>query len=468
MEAFLRMKDANMKFGRYDQIHLPKLHSGLIKELDSNSSQLSKFLEHNYFSTSKIPGRKFRYFHKGYQPTFHARLKLFYLYVIVHEDWRVLQSVFRMKKTPWPKVIKSITPLENLKSAQVLFFLEYTPDHEYDGEDKNLSLKSWAKTSRHENPYSRSVPDHLYNRFLDAYDCATMEGNARGKRTKLECTSLKREWEDDFYVNYVTGNYNPLELLLKQDIPSRKGQININNARFGEYNRSFADSQANFRKWRLNTYRYDSKLNGYERRKDVGSLYGRFGIKSYGHYVSTIMNNAWLFFSEDCKSHHFTQEHKRGAWKFGLGGRGNGYHRLGAARIIAHWDDDERLQNLRDDFPDLECIRPFKSTEHAKDFCTRWERNFIIPENEVVKLDSQKTEETFSEVYGTEKNRRLEYTSLKEGLDFLNRNKNPERANTLWRKVVKRNHSLQHKYFSKSECDMAASYILRWLHRPRV
>ena len=468
MKAFLRMKDANMEFGQYDQIHLPNLHSGLVKELKSDSSQLSKFLEHNYFSTSKIPGRKFRYFHKGYRPSLSARLRLFYLYVVVHEDWRVLQSVFRMKKTSWPKEIYSIDPLNNLNRKEVLFLLGYKPNHEYDYENLILNLKPWSITAKHENPYSRDIPEHLFNRFLDAYECTTSQkGKTHGKRTNLECKSLKQKWEDEFYVNYVKGNYNSLNLLLKQHVPSRRGQININNAHFEEYNQSFAVSAAHFGKWRLNTYRYVPNL-GHERRKDIGSLYGRFGIKNYGRYVSTIMNNAWIFFSEDCKSHHFSQEHKRGAWKFGLGGRGNGYHRLGAARIIAHWDDDEKLQRLRSDFTDLECIKPFKSTQHAKDFCTRWEGNFIIPENEVVKPSSEKTEETFNEVYGTENNGRLEYTSLKEGLDFLNRNKNPERANTLWRKVVKNNHSLQHKYFSKSECDMAASYILRWLHRPRI
>lgn len=469
MKAILRMKDANMRLGKYDQINLPNLHNGLIKELDSDSSQLSKFLEHNYFSKSKIPGRKFRYFHKGYRPSFHARLKLFYLYVVVHEDWRVLQSVFRMKKTPWPKGIKSITPLKNLKSKRVLFFLEYTPDHEYDGEDKNLSLKSWAETSRHDNPYSRSVPEHLFNRFLDAYDCATMEGKARGKRTKLVCKSLKREWEDDFYVNYVKGNYNTLNLLLKQDVPSIKGTINIKNARFEEYNQSFADSQANFRKWRLNTYRYDGKSNIYQRRKDENSLYGRFGIKEYGRYISTIMNNAWIFFSEDCKSHHFTQEHKRGAWKFGLGGQGNGYHRLGAASIIARWDDDEKLQQLKKDFPNLGCIRPFNSAQDAKDFCIRWEGNFIVPEEEIIDdKDPDYTWENSDNGNDVLPSRWVPYRSLKKGLDFLHRDKNPERANQLWTRVVKGNHSLQHKYFSKSECDMAASYILRWLHRPRI
>ena len=63
--------------------------------------------------------------------------------------------------------------------------------------------------------------------------------------------------------------------------------------------------------------------------------------------------------------------------------------------------------------------------------------------------------------------KKMEYKSIKETWEFIHRDKNPERANALWRKVVKKNHSLQHKYFSKTECDMAKSYILKWLHRPR-
>ena len=237
MKAFLRTKDANMQFDQYDQIHLPNLHSGLVKELKSDSSQLSKFLEHNYFSTSKIPGRKFRHFHKGYRPSVRARLRLFYLYVVVHEDWRVLRSVFRMKKTPWPKEIDSIDPLDNLKRKKVLFFLGYKPNHEYDTENLSLNLKPWSITAQHENPYSRDIPEHLFNRFLDAYECTTSkEGKTHGKRTNLECESLKQKWKEEFYPNYVKGNYNPLNLLLKQHVPSRRGQININNARFEEYN----------------------------------------------------------------------------------------------------------------------------------------------------------------------------------------------------------------------------------------
>ena len=245
--------------------------------------------------------------------------------------------------------------------------------------------------------------------------------------------------------------------------------INIKIARFEEYNQSFADSQANFRKWRLNTYRYDAKSNIYERREDVDSLHGRFGIKEYGRYISTIMNNAWIFFSKDCKSHHFTQEHKRGAWKFGLGGRGNGYHRLGAASIIARWNSDEKLQQLREDFPDLSCIRPFKTTQDAEEFCIRWQGNFLIPDEEAIDARNPNySEEGTGNEDGRQPGRRLNYRPLRKGLDFLHRNKNPERANQLWTRVVKGNHSLQHKYFSKSECDMAASYILRWLHRPRI
>ncbi len=248
----------------------------------------------------------------------------------------------------------------------------------------------------------------------------------------------KKEWDDFFYPHFVDGNFNPKENLKKQHrLPTVAATIERKNACWGPFRQFHADCAAHFSgKFRLNHYTWDSDTGFYVARKDPGSLFGLLGIKNYDQYVCTVLNNAWIFFSEECAGLHHTQVINRGPIK-GLGGHGNGYHRLGAAYIIDRWGDDEKLQRLREDFPDLLCIRPFKTTEDAKAFLSRWEDNYIVPENEVIRYneaDDVKDHPGFDPPHGIQ----MEYKSIKETWEFIHRDKNPERANALWRKVVKK------------------------------
>jgi len=461
MKRYMRAIDADMKFGKNDLFQLPNLHAELVKALKSNSSQLSKFLEHHYFSKSKTRDGEFRHFYKGYKGTITERLKLFYLYIVVGRNWNLLRSVFRMEKIPWPENMEPSSKFASLTQKE-LFFLKYAPVAQFETAEKkySLNLKNWAKASACNK--SLAIPDHLYEKFVRAYESSQLKDPEAEPWQK----KAKEEWEDYFFPEFVQGNYNPEGILRNQNIPARRGIIEMNNARFTPYQQAFARSRSNWARYRRNQYHY--RVEGYEMRTDSSSLIGRFGIKNYAQFVVRIMNNAWEFFSEECKQYHYTQPSKQGPWKFGLGGRGNGYHRLGAAFVIAGWEDKKKLAQLRIDFPDLECIYPFKTTEDAKKFLTRWEGNFIVPEDEVVKQGSVDHDETLEDVFESPLGKQIEYKSLKNSLDFLNRDKNPERANKLWNTVVKGNHRLQHKYFPRHECDFAASYILKWLHRPRV
>lgn len=491
----LRWRDKEIAYGKNDLFQLPWLHAGLAKELESNSSQLSKTIEHYHFSVSKVPTNKFASFHKKYTPSLASRLRLLYYHIVVKNNWNLLAAVFRMNEIPFPKT-DAETSFKKIGRKEV-FFLQYRPQNSDFKKIKTpLYLKNWAKASHF--PYSRGIPEELLERFVKACKAndeqESEQQTVQTEREKLELEyqislgdadleelviqyikeqtnkkiDWKKEWDDFFYPYFVDGNYNSKENLEKQHrLPTVAATIARNNACWGPFRQFHADCAAHFSvKFRLNHYTWDSDTKFFLPRKDPSSLFGSLGIKNYAQYVCTVLNNAWIFFSEECASLHYTQVINRGPIK-GLGGHGNGYHRLGAAFIIVGWGDDEKLRRLRKDFPALLCIRPFKTTEDAKNFLSRWESNYIEPEDEVVKkkkADKVKDHPGFDYPPG----KQMEYKSIKETWEFIHRDKNPERANALWTKVVKRNHSLQHKYFSKEECDMAASYILRWLHRPRM
>jgi hypothetical protein len=63
----LRWRKGKIAYGAKEQFQLPWLHAGLAKELKSDTSQLSKTIEHYHFSTSKIPNNKFASFKKGFK-----------------------------------------------------------------------------------------------------------------------------------------------------------------------------------------------------------------------------------------------------------------------------------------------------------------------------------------------------------------------------------------------------------------
>lgn len=492
----LRRKDSVIAFGKNDQFQLPWLHAGLAKELESDSSQLSKAIEHHHFSVTKISSNKFSSFHKKYTPSLGSRLRLLYYHVVVKNNWRLLAAVFRMKEIPFPKEFVNRTPSLNISTKET-FFLNYNPKNDdYDTIKWNLNLKPWAYASTFQ--YSRSIPQELLGRFMKSYranqhqDDEKQTAQTEQEKIENEAISLgdadleelvasylksqankkidwKKEWDEFFYPHFVKGNFNPLSNLKKQQCsPAVAATIERNNACWGPFRQFHADCAAHFnQKFRLNQYTWD-KNDFYLSRKDPDSLFGSLGIDNYAKYVCTVLNNAWIFFSEECADLHYTQVINRGPIK-GLGGHGNGYHRLGAASIIVHWNDDAKLAELRDDFPDLLCIHPFKSTKDAEEFCARWESNFIEPENETIPLKpADKKSLKHHPGFDNPPGQQMEYKSIKESWEFIHRDKNPERANALWTKVVNKNHRLQHKYFSRSECDMAASYILKWLHRPRA
>jgi hypothetical protein len=490
----LRWRKGKIAYGAKEQFQLPWLHAGLAKELKSDTSQLSKTIEHYHFSTSKIPNNKFASFKKGFKKGIGSRLRLLYYHVVVKNNWNLLAAVFRMSKIPFPE-IEAKTSFKKVGRKEA-FLLQYQPKNtDFKTTKVNLDLRSWTKASH--SRYSRGIPEELLERFMKACKANDEDGKEQEteqiepeqleseydislgdtdledlviqylKEQEKKTIDWKKEWDDFFYPHFVDGNFNSKGNLEKQHrLPTVAAMIERNNACWGPYRQFHADCAAHFSgKFRLNNYAWDSDTEFFIQRKDPMSLFGLLGIKNYGQYVCTILNNAWIFFSEECTDLHHTQVVNRGPIK-GLGGHGNGYHRLGAAYIIARWGDDEKLQRLRKDFPDLLCIRPFRTTEDAKGFLSRWESNYIVPENEVVKVKKVKLKED-DPGRDPPPGKRMEYKSIKETWEFIHRDKNPERANALWRKVVKKNHSLQHKYFSRSECDMAAFYIQRWLHRPR-
>lgn len=493
----LRWRKGRIAYGSKEQFQLPLLHAGLAKELKSNTSQLSKTIEHYHFSTSKIPNNKFASFKKGSKKGRGSRLRLLYYHIVVKNNWNLLAAVFRMSEIPFPET-DAKTPFKRIGRKEA-FFLQYQPKNiEFETAKVNLDLRPWTKASH--SRYSRGIPVELYERFMKAckandevgkeqeteqieqeelvseYDLLLGDSGLEDLVTQYlneqnnKTIDWKKEWDDFFYPHFVDGNFNPKENLKKQHrLPTVAATIERKNACWRPFRQYHADCAAHYStKFRLNQYTWDGETKFFVRRKDPDSLFGSLRIKNYAQYVCTVLNNAWIFFSEECASLHHTQVVNRGPIK-GLGGHGNGYHRLGAAYIIVYWDDDEKLERLRNDFPDLLCIRPFKTTEEAKNFLSRWEGNYIIPENEIIKKKKvDKNSLKDHPGFDPEPGKQMEYKSIKETWEFIHRDKNPERANQLWTKVVKKNHALQHKYFSKSECDMAASYILKWLHRPRI
>jgi hypothetical protein len=481
-----------------NQYQLPNLHPKLRAELEDGHSQISRWLEYYHFSSSKIPSSEFGTFYNYYKPSYGARLRLFYLHLVVKKNWGLLRQAFRIKRpNDKCKICRDVAkknkncsmclgPLNCLSprgsstdlpphlehiNAEELFLLNYKIKIPFVGCKGTLSLVNWAEAAKFSK--SESIPDSEYEKFRHCY-ALSKKRDGNKELTKAEDILLRKRWDEYFLPKYVENNYNQIHLLIRQHIPARKYFIDRRNTVWGVFSQYWLEAKLHFEQtYRLNQHIYEHKNSMYVPKDDKHSLFRKFGITNYAKYICTIMNSAWIYFSEECSDLHYTEKHKRGSLK-GLGGHGNGYARLGAARIIAEWNDEEKLKQLKAEFPNILCIRPFETIQQAKEKCFLFESNFIVPDNETIdardKDESKSIQDDEEDVleFGRIQGRVKEYASIKESKIFLTRDKNPERANTLWRSVVRKNHRLQHKFFPQHECDTAASYILRWLVRPRI
>ena len=148
----LRKRKGSIAYGGKEQFQLPWLHAGLAKELKSNSSQLSKTIEHYHFSTSKIPNKKFASFKKGFKKGLGSRLRLLYYHLVVKNNWNLLAAVFRMSKIPFPET-DAKTPFKKIRRKEV-FFLQYQPKKtDFKTTKVNLDLRPWTTASH--SRYSR-------------------------------------------------------------------------------------------------------------------------------------------------------------------------------------------------------------------------------------------------------------------------------------------------------------------------
>ena len=286
----LRRRKGSIAYGGKEQFQLPYLHAGLAKELKSDTSQLSKTIEHYHFSTSKIPNNKFASFKKGFRKGLGSRLRLLYYHLVVKNNWNLLAAVFRMNDIPFPEN-DAETPFKKIGRKEA-FFLQYRPKNTgFKTTKVNLDLRPWTTASR--SRYSRGIPRELNERFIRAckandedgeeqeteqteqkelesqYDISLGDSELEDlviqylKEEDKKTIDWKKEWDDFFYPHFVDGNFNPKENLEKQHrLPTVAATIERKNACWGPFRQFHADSAAHFSgKFRLNNYTWDSNTD---------------------------------------------------------------------------------------------------------------------------------------------------------------------------------------------------------------
>ena len=325
-----------------EQIWIPNLNEKLVNQLSDERSNLSLYLESNFEWNKRIQ--------PDYKPSFGSRLRLLYYFLIVQNDFNFLRTNFKIdsKHVKIPPSTSTLDRLTNKRlDDKVHFFLAYEHQTKFKGKGKNLVLTPWLETLRYK------TVDLTETKYVLSKEELKHRIKQRGKLKKPKqetdnVTEIKRlkniilEEKMKFDENYVS-----LEMLLQKDNPIKLAYIERRKKIFERYQDYANNCQRAFD----NSYRkMQYKLSQESEFQEIQpSLKTEYGIKSYGQYISRIMNAAWQYYSEELKQHHNTIIPPQLTPLAGVHGRNRGWKNLVAAVVMVKgkWTDDTFLEFKR-------------------------------------------------------------------------------------------------------------------------
>jgi hypothetical protein len=317
-----------------EQIWIPNLHKKLVNQLSDKRSNLSLYLESNFEWDKRIQ--------PDYKPSLGSRLRLLYYFLIVRNDFNFLRTCFKID-SKHVKIQPSASTLDGLTNKRldekVRFFLSYQHTKKFEGRGKNLVLTPWLEASKYK---TAEFNYNNYVRLKEKLQRKRKELNELNKSSEINAIKkmekMLRQIAD--IEKKINENYILPHLFEQKDKPNIQAYIKRRRKVF-EYYRSYGiECQRAFD----NSYR---KMQ-YKPSQDSGfqeiqpSLKTEYGIKSYGQYISRIMNAAWQYYSEELKQHHNTIIPPQSTPLAGVHGRNRGWKNLVAAVVMVKgkWTED--------------------------------------------------------------------------------------------------------------------------------
>jgi hypothetical protein len=319
-----------------EQIWIPNLNEKLVNQLSDERSNLSLYLESNFEWNKRIQ--------PDYKPSFGSRLRLLYYFLIVQNDFNFLRTYFKIdsKHVKIPPSASTLDRLTNKRlDEKVRFFLAYQHPTKFKGRGKNLVLTPWLETLRYktvnltETKYVR-LKEELTYRIKQRGKLKTPKKEKNNSNEIERLKNIILEEEMKFKENYVS-----LEMLLQKDNPIKLAYIKRRKKIFERYQDYAKNCQRAFdNSYRKMQYQKPSQDSEFQEIKP--SLKTEYGIKSYGQYISRIMNAAWQYYSEDLKRHHNTIIPPQSTPLAGVHGRNRGWKNLVAAVVMVKgkWTED--------------------------------------------------------------------------------------------------------------------------------
>lgn len=429
---------------------IPNLHPSLKKALRDEHSPLSKVLT-NIHSKHRIGDVAIKFSER--KPSLGARLRLLYLYVVVNRNHRaVFKNAFRIDSDDLefsPKKeqsgLGSIHPTD-----QSMLCVE--SNHDLWSEGLNLTLKPWEEAWK-----------AVYKKVFDSNEQLNRCFAILDKHQEHVLSTSEMEFYIAVKEDYVVGNYIPLKMLRHQFTSKKtENQIERRMKNFDFYKICWAKCEHHFNSQYRNS-QFTYMLNSHKKRES-DSLTERFGINSYGEYISRLLNGYWIHYSETIKHLHHTMAQPKRKYLKGIQGRGNGWSNLVAAFVMRFWDED-RFRRFKSTCKGSSVAKSFPDFASVQSRVSVFQSNFEIVEN--TKKATRKAPDPGPELddspptptvvaYG----RALTWKNIHlMRIDHYYRTKSLENVEKLRKSVLRRETKLA-PFFHKKDCEYAERSVL--------
>lgn len=317
-----------------EQIWIPNLNEKLVNQLSDERSNLSLYLESNFEWDKRIQ--------PDYKPSLGSRLRLLYYFLIVQNDFNFLRTYFKIdsKHVKIPPSASTLDRLTNKRLDEKLrFFLAYEHQTKFKGRGKNLVLIPWLEATKYK------IAEFNYNNYVRLKEKLQRKRKELNELNKLnEMNAIKKmekilrqiaDTEEKINENYILPH-----LFEQKDKPNIQANIKRRRKVFKFYRSYGIECQRAFDNfYRKMQYKPSQE---FEFQEIQPSLKTEYGIKSYGQYISRIMNAAWQYYSEDLKQHHNTIIPPQSTPLAGVHGRNRGWKNLVAAVVMVKgkWTED--------------------------------------------------------------------------------------------------------------------------------
>jgi hypothetical protein len=353
-----------------EQIWIPNLNEKLVSQLSNERSNLSLYLESNFEWKQRIQ--------PDYKPSLGSRLRLLYYFLIVQNDFNFLRTYFKIdsKHVKIPPSTSTLDRLTNKRmDAKVHFFLAYEHQTKFNGRGINLVLTPWLESLKYK---TAEINDKKYRSLKEKLQRLKEKHQERKKKNEIKTIDEEEqmlgeiaEVEEEINENYILP-----QLFEQIDKPNIQAYINRRKKVFKLYQRYASECQYAFDK-NYRKLQYDKPNATSEFKKCDPSLKTEYGIKSYGQYISRIMNAAWQYYSEELKQHHNTIIPPQSTPLAGVHGRNRGWENLVAAVVMVKgkWSE-EHFDEFRQTYPDHQILTSIPTLKAAHQRYEQFISNF--------------------------------------------------------------------------------------------